>query len=265
MADAQIEVYENQLKLRDATATYNDAAQRNADLTSQLKAAEAEQAAVLADLDRGVKGAADRYNEATEKVMELAEAQGVAESEAIAWAAEMDKLNAAIEEGEATVQEYADEYESAVSGISSILASAGESAGANYGEGLARGIESKRSRVAAAAGGVAQAGVDRGNYVMQIASPSKVAKQQGIYWDEGLIQGLNAKRENVADASQEVAESIMQSSPITNNSVVNNNTTSNMGGVYVTVNGAPGQDVQQLAEAVMEEIQAAVERESAAL
>lgn len=265
MADAQIEVYENQLKLRDATANYNDAAQRNADLTSQLKAAEAEQAAALADLDRGVKGAADRYNEATEKVMELAEAQGVAESEATAWAAEMEKLSDAIEDGQASVESYASEYESAVSGIASILRSAGETAGANYGEGLARGIESKRSRVAAAAGGVAQAGVDRGNYVMQIASPSKVAKQQGIYWDEGLIQGLNAKRENVADASQEVAESIMQSSPITNNSVVNNNTTSNMGGVYVTVNGAPGQDVQQLAEAVMEEIQAAVERESAAL
>lgn len=264
MADAQIEVYENQLKLRDATANYNDAAQRNADLTSQLKAAEAEQAAALADLDKGVKGAADRYNEATGKVLELAEAQGVAESEAIAWAAEMDKLNAAIEEGEATVQEYADEYESAVSGISSILASAGESAGANYGEGLARGIASKRARVVASAEELARGVINQGNRTLEIASPSKVAKEQGRFWDEGLAIGLTEGRQAVEDSAENVSQLVIDSAPgVVNNTT--NNTTSNMGGVYVTVNGAPGQDVQQLAEAVMEEIQAAVERESAAL
>jgi predicted nucleic acid-binding Zn-ribbon protein len=264
MADAQIEVYDNQLKLRDATATYNDAAQRNADLTAQLKAAEAEQAAALADLDKGVKGAADRYNEATEKVGELAEAQALAESEATVWAAEMDKLSAAIEDGQAAVESYASEYESAVSGISSILRSAGESAGANYGEGLARGIASKRARVVASAEELARGVIHQGNRTLEIASPSKVARQQGEYWDEGLALGLTGGRKAVTDAADDVSQLVIDSAPgVVNNTT--NNTTSNMGGVYVTVNGAPGQDVQQLAEAVMEEIQAAVERESAAL
>lgn len=43
------------------------------------------------------------------------------------------------------------------------------------------------------------------------------------------------------------------------------NTTTNLGGINITVYGAPGQDVQELADIIMDEIQAATERRSAAL
>ncbi len=43
------------------------------------------------------------------------------------------------------------------------------------------------------------------------------------------------------------------------------NSTTNVGGINITVYGAPGQDVQELADIIMDEIQAATERRSAAL
>ena len=93
-------------------------------------------------------------------------------------------------------------------------------------------------------------------------SPSKVAAELGRFWDEGLAIGIEKNGDAVEDAATDIAQ-IM--TPVTTNNMSTVNNTSNLGGVFVTVNAAQGQDVQQIAEAVMEEIQAAVEREGAAL
>jgi hypothetical protein len=45
--------------------------------------------------------------------------------------------------------------------------------------------------------------------------------------------------------------------------LTNNTTNHNLGGVNVTVYGAPGQDVRQLADIIMDEIQSATERRGA--
>lgn len=260
MADAQMEVYDNQLKLREATERHSEATQRAAALGEQLAEAQAKLAATSTS-------DAEAYNAAVAAVRDLETEYGMASSEAQAWGDEVDKLSEAIKRGEAEVQKYADEYESAVTGISSLMNGAGESAGANYGEGLARGILSKKNRVAAAAEELARGVINQGNRTLEINSPAKSSERSGAYWDEGWIVGMEKRKAAVEAEAHEVAaimaESASAASPTVNNTT--NTNTSNLGGVYVTVNGAPGQDVQQLAEAVMEEIQAAVERESAAL
>lgn len=260
MADAQMEVYENQLKLREATDRHSDATERAAALGEQLAEAQAKLAATSTS-------DAEAYNAAVAAVRELETEYGMASSEAEAWGYEVDQLNEAIKRGEAEVQKYADEYESAVTGITSLMNGAGESAGANYGEGLARGILSKKRRVAAAAEELARGVINQGNRTLEINSPAKSSERSGAYWDEGWIVGMEKRKAAVEAEAHEVAaimaESASAATPTVNNTT--NTNTSNLGGVYVTVNTAPGQDVESIADAVMDRIQEAVDREANAL
>jgi len=258
MADAQVEVYENQLALRDATDKYSDANDRATDLARQLKEAEDELYTI------STKNA-EAYNAAAEKAEELRTQYAMASADAEVWKNEVDKLTDAISVGESKVAEYAAEYETAVTGISSILSGAGESAGSAFGAGLARGMDNQANNVSKAAQRAAAKMEAAAKYQLGIASPSKVAAEIGEFFDLGLVKGLKNYEPRVSDASESVAQIMTQ--PVSNASNVTNNssTTHNVGGISVTVNASPGQDVQELAEAVMEEIQAAVEREGAAL
>ena len=252
MADAQVEVYENQMKLADATkhlteAEQNVARAKDAVAEAQKRVDEAQDPVSLA-----------RYTEALNNA-ELALA--AAEDEAQGWQSEVNKLNEAIKEGQGTVEEYAQEYENAVSGISGILSSEGQSAGAAFGAGLKAGLESMTSAVGCAAAALGRAVNSNTRNIMEIHSPSKVAEEIGKFWDMGLAQGMEKHAPAVEDASVAVAQNVITPPAMT----TNNSTTHNVGGISVVVNGAPGQDVTQLADAVMEEIQAAVEREGAAL
>lgn len=257
MTAVQNEVFDNQLKLRDITALHAEAV---ADAEAKTEAYNAALAARNAIEDEGSVAWANAETalRAAEAEMEAAAAKVIALEDA------QTKLTDAIQAGEDQIQKYASEYEEAVTGIASLMNNAGYNAGANYGEGLARGISAKKNRVAAAAEELARGVIVQGNRTLEISSPSKAAKRMGEFWDEGLVIGLQSGTRDVSSASQEVAQTVMQSSPVTNNNVTTNNTHS-VGGIYVTVNAADGQNAEDIAEVVMNRIQEAVEREEAAL
>ena len=254
MADAQVEVYENELKLRDAETEL--AAKKNTLNVATMAYLQAQE-----DYNDAVaRGAEDlaiwRANmEEAYRQMVLAE-DGVKEAEA-----NVDSLNKAIDNGKAKVKEYADQYDAAVSGIASIMAGEGENIGSSFADGIKRGIINKLPTVTQQVKSAAASITRTAKQELRIASPSKVAEEIGSDWDAGLAKGMKKGQKDVEDTSQEVAETII---PVTQNTI-SNNTTHNVGGINVTVNAAPGQDVQAIAEAVMDEIQAAVEREGAAL
>lgn len=255
MADAQVEVYENQLKLRDAEAQL--AEKRNAANQATMAYLTAEQEYNEA-LERGA------YDLAIYRAnMEEAQRQMVLANDAVSEAeGKVNDLNDAIKDGQNKVKEYADAYDAAVSGIASIMSGEGEKAGEAFMEGMARGIQRKTSVVETQAGSAARSVVGKTKYELRMASPSKVAEEIGRYWDEGLVLGMKKGQQDVEDTSQEVAETIIpQPMTTTNNTTTNHN----VGGITVNVTAQPGQDVQAIAEAVMDEIQAAVEREGAAL
>lgn len=255
MADAQVEVYENQLKLRDAEAQL--AEKRNAANQATMAYLTAEQEYNEA-LERGA------YDLAIYRAnMEEAQRQMVLANDAVSEAeGKVNDLNDAIKDGQNKVKEYADAYDAAVSGIASIMSGEGEKAGEAFMEGMARGIQRKTPVVETQAGSAARSVTGKAKQELRIASPSKVAEEIGRYWDEGLVLGLKKGQQDVEDTSQEVAETIIpQPMTTTNNTTTNHN----VGGITVNVTAQPGQDVQAIAEAVMDEIQAAVEREGAAL
>lgn len=254
MAGAQREVLENQLKLRDAE--------------SELTAAQAENKLVAEAQAKAQR----EYDEALgSNAQDLAIYRAALEdanialtlsNERVEKAAEnVDTLSDAVKEGQDKVKEYASEYEKAVSGIASIMEGEGENIGSRFVEGMKQGIATHMPTVTQQVKSAAASITRTAKYELRIASPSKVAEEIGKFWDEGLVVGLQKGQEDVEDKSAEVAQSII---PVQNTSTVTN-TTHNVGGISVTVNTAPGQDVQAIAEAVMDEIQAAVDREGAAL
>ena len=254
MAAAQVEVYENQAKLNKIQSENGDYLRRyNAVYDNYIR--QAEKLAGITDTN------SDAWKQQNAIVQQAALHLKEVEQEHPGLIAEVKDLTKAIEVGKGQVQKYADEYESAVSGISSILAEEGKNAGAAWGEGMARGIKSKLDRIRAVSSEAAKVPPDEARRFLQWNSPSKVAMKVGRDWDEGLVLGMKQGQGAVEDTSAEVAQSMI---PV-QNTTTTNTTTHNVGGITVNVSAAPGQDVQAIAEAVMEEIQMAVEREGAAL
>lgn len=173
----------------------------------------------------------------------------------------VDKINSAFKDtGKAK-----DNLSTTIAGLnlemSGAIADADE-LGRNWVQGLINGMNAKRKALIDTARASANDVKGITKVTLGENSPSKIAKEYGEFWSEGLAIGITNRQNDVEDAAAEVAETIIPTTS-TNSSTVNN--TSNLGGVFVTVNAAQGQDAQQIAEAVMEEIQAAVEREGAAL
>lgn len=254
MAEAQLEVYENQIKLAQAEENLTQKRdEANRATMAYLQAQE--------DFNEAYdRGASDLAN--YRSAMEEAYRQMILANDAVDDAqSEIDNLNEAIAKGQSTVQDYANQYDEAVKGIASLLSSEGQKAGEAFMEGMAKGIRNKTPTVETQAGSAARSVTGKAKSELRIASPSKVAEEIGRYWDLGLVRGMEQGQAEVEDTSAEVAQMMIP----TNNYSTNTTTNHNVGGISVTVNAAPGQDVQQLAEAVMDEIQAAVEREGAAL
>ena len=159
--------------------------------------------------------------------------------------------------------------------------------GEDFVSGVENGLESMRDSLAAKARSVA--GEIPHNFVtpLDINSPSKVGAWIGRMWDEGLIQGQDQLAAEVVGASQEMAEGMLDAfnagaqnveadliaqtagffspmpDPAAGGSTTTNNNSNTYGGISITVNGAPGQDVRELADIIMEEMQAAVDRREA--
>lgn len=254
--EVQLEVYRNQATLRQVT-------EELASKSNELADAQAE----LAEIERGEAEAARQggqawtdwetaHRDAELKVRELEDAIARLEGQ-------QNDLNTAISDGEQTLADYDEqigEMASAVAAATSHMYGDGKQAGEDFGQGLIDGMNNKkhRARMTAAELALDVRGITR--QTLDENSPSKVAQEIGEYWGEGLAIGIEDSRRAVLDAASALAQPLTQPLPS-----VTNNTTSNLGGVYVTVNAAQGQDAEQIAQAVMYEIQAAVEREGAAL
>lgn len=254
MADAQVEVYENELKLKDAREVLTDREAKEAAALDKVR--EAEENLAWARENDATK--VQEYQFALDEAVAKYEDARLATEQA---REEVNELTEAVNTGKEKVAEYAADYDRAVSGIAEIMSSEGESAGSAFMEGMARGIANKLPTVQRQAGSAARSVSGQAKSELRIASPSKVAEEIGRFWDEGLVIGMKKGQADIEDTSAEVAETMI---PV-QNTTTNNTTTHNVGGITVNVSAAPGQDVQAIAEAVMDEIQAAVEREGAAL
>lgn len=252
----QLEVYKNEALLAEAKETERQASE-------DLAAANAALAEVNERENEALAAGAEAWNAwvAEQKEAELA----VAEADAALQRAQgnVNALTSAVARGKATLSGYDQQISdmaSAVSAATSSMYSDGKQGGENFGQGLIDGLLAKKKRANEAAYALVDS-IKRTSYTaLDEHSPSKVAEAMGRYWSEGMAIGIEEGRKAVADAAVMLTQPMTQ--PIPSNTV---NNTSNLGGVFVTVNAAQGQDVQQIAEAVMEEIQAAVEREGAAL
>lgn len=159
--------------------------------------------------------------------------------------------------------------------------------GSDFASGVSAGLESQRAALEAKARSIAGVIPHGFRDPLGIHSPSTVGAWIGRMWDEGLIQGQEQLAADVVAASQEMAQGMRDafdgdahageadlvaqtagffSAPAAIPSVGGNTTTNNSntyGAVNITINGAPGQDVRQLADIIMEEIQQAVDRREA--
>lgn len=252
----QIEVWKNEALLTEAKAkataaedAYNAAKAR----TEEVMAREAEALAAGSEAWNAWVAERDAAKDA-ENEAKLAFDQATAN---------VDSLTAAVVRGKQAMAGYdaqIDETRRAVEAGMANMYSDGYDGGANFGQGLIDGLLAKRKRANEAAYALAD-GIKKVSYTtLEENSPSKVAQEMGEYWGEGMAIGIENSRKAVLDAAQTITQPMTQPLPS-----VTNNTTSNLGGVYVTVNAAQGQDAEQIAQAVMFEIQAAVEREGAAL
>lgn len=159
--------------------------------------------------------------------------------------------------------------------------------GSDFASGVSAGLESQRAALEAKARSIAGV-IPRGfRTPLEINSPSRVGAWIGRMWDEGLIQGQEQLAADVVAASQEMAQGMRDAFdgdvhageadlvaqtagffaapaaiPSAGGSTTTN-TSNTYGAINITVNGAPGQDVRQLADIIMEEMQQAVDRREA--
>ena len=120
-----------------------------------------------------------------------------------------------------------------------------ESFGKRIGEGLVKGINSMIDEVEKAAKKMAEAAEKATKAKLEINSPSRVFEELGQYTGEGFMIGFNESMTNFSDA---INSMIPDTSDINTPTVVGGNTITN----NFTINGAEGQDVQEIAQAVQD-------------
>jgi len=158
----------------------------------------------------------------------------------------------------------------AMSGVSA------ESTGKAFADGFAEGIAKNAAKSRTAAKQLAEAAKGEANYVLGVNSPSTVMAETGRWFDEGFAQGIKRNAETVETAASRMAigaaeaarvmpdaMSMMASGNETMQAAIGS--TNNYGDISIVVNGAQGQDVQQLANIVMDRIYKAVERRQAVM
>lgn len=98
-------------------------------------------------------------------------------------------------------------FQSQIDKLAGALFSKGKTAGGYYGDGLDSGIRAKVAKVVAAATSVVEAAKNAVDNWWNIASPSKVAIEQGGYYSEGLAIGISSGRSVIAQAAAQAAMS----------------------------------------------------------
>lgn len=128
--------------------------------------------------------------------------------------------------------------------------------GQDLGNGLAAGMESALPRVSAAANKLAAAAAAPIHFSLPDEGPLRKVGLWGGEMIDQYVRGIKANAWKVSSA----LGSTLGVSPV--NPAFGGSTT-NMGGVTIIVNGAAGQDVNALADIVMERMQSAVSRREA--
>jgi len=92
-----------------------------------------------------------------------------------------------------------------VNNLPTSFGSQGESAGASYGDGMVKGINSKKGSVESAARSLAGRMNTVTRQVLQEKSPSRVAMEIGEYYVEGLAIGLEDEEDNLYKTAKDIA------------------------------------------------------------
>jgi len=138
------------------------------------------------------------------------------------------------------------------------------SVGTNMIQGVINGIKSMAGAIWEAAKGVAESAFNAAKSALGIASPAKKGIFIGEMLDEGFALGVEKNTDIVDDAVSELANASI--SPLLSYSPEFNTPESqNDGGVVInmTINGAEGQDVEELARLVEERINESIIRRRA--
>lgn len=142
----------------------------------------------------------------------------------------------------------------------------GERIGHHLGAGLIRGMERTIGDVRSAAGGLTHAAINQMKTVSMIASPSKVTENLiGKNLGLGVIKGF----QDIMDSQSTMRRGFsmngaFEAMKAESNTVNNQNMSSiNMGGISFTIYAQPGQDVNELADVIMQKMQSAVVRREA--
>ena len=146
--------------------------------------------------------------------------------------------------------------------------------GSDFVQGLINGLDSRQSDLAQKAKNIGSTVSHGVRDVLGIASPSKVAAQIGEYFGEGLVIGLDRSAVDVGDAAAAQADEMVAAFAGVNDvfgsaavgQLLGGGAASNAvnyGGVSITVNANDEMTAQEIAEAVMEQMQSAVERKGA--
>lgn len=164
-----------------------------------------------------------------------------------------------------------------------------KTAGMNTLQGYINGLNSKSGSLYNRVWAIASNVIANMKAALGIASPSKVFKGFGEFTMLGYIEGIKNEERAVEKAMQHAAQSALDAfnaqsvafdgfevptiSGVYDRmggslaggsmSTTTNNKTINLGGITLTVNAAAGQSAQDIAEAVMDAIQAEVERKGA--
>lgn len=128
-------------------------------------------------------------------------------------------------------------------------------------EGFAIGMESQNARIQRAAASMAEAANAAVRAKAKIGSPSRVMIENGEWTGEGYAVGLENMVPRVTRAGQLMAGAAMYAaSPGTISGIAGavGGTSYDYGGFNITVNGAPGQDVNALADVVSRRINSAM-------
>lgn len=134
-------------------------------------------------------------------------------------------------------------------------------AGRYLAEGFAIGMESQNARIQRAAASMAEAADAAVRAKAKIGSPSRVMIENGEWTGEGYAVGLENMVPRVTRAGQLMAGAAMYAaSPGTISGIAGavGGTSYDYGGFNITVNGAPGQDVNALADVVSRRINSAM-------
>lgn len=146
--------------------------------------------------------------------------------------------------------------------------------GSDFVQGLINGLDSRQSDLAQKAKNIGSTVSHGVRDVLGIASPSKVAAQIGEYFGDGLVIGLDRSAVDVGDAAAAQADEMVAAFAGVNDvfgsaavgQLLGGGAASNAvnyGGVSITVNANDEMTAQEIAEAVMEQMQSAVERKGA--